>query len=56
MGKVLIIDDEKNILNTLSSILEDEGFAVSKARDGKEGLAIFEREEPDIVLPRCMDA
>ena len=50
MGKVLIIDDEKNILNTLSSILEDEGFAVSKARDGTEGLAIFAREEPDIVL------
>ena len=50
MSKVLIIDDEKDILNTLSSILEDEGFVVSKARDGKEGLDIFEREEPDIVL------
>ena len=50
MSKILIIDDEKDILNTLSSILEDEGFAVSKAMDGKEGLAIFEREKPDIVL------
>ena len=50
MGKILIIDDEKDILNTLSSILEDEGFAVLKAMDGKEGLAIFEREKPDIVL------
>jgi len=50
MSKILIIDDEKDILNTLSSILEDEGFTVSKAMDGKEGLAIFEREEPDIVL------
>ena len=50
MYKVLIIDDEKDILDTLSSILEDEGFSVSKAADGKEGLALFEREKPDIVL------
>jgi UDP-3-O-[3-hydroxymyristoyl] N-acetylglucosamine deacetylase len=50
MSKILIIDDEEDILNTLSSILEDEGFTVSKAMDGKEGLAIFEREKPDIVL------
>lgn len=50
MSKILIIDDEKDILDTLSSILEDEGFVVSKAMDGKEGLAIFEREKPDIVL------
>ncbi|MDD3846131.1 MAG: UDP-3-O-acyl-N-acetylglucosamine deacetylase [Syntrophorhabdaceae bacterium] len=50
MNKVLIIDDEKNILDSLSGILEDEGFSVLKATDGKEGLAIFEREAPDIVL------
>ncbi len=50
MNKVLIIDDEKSILDTLSLMLEDEGFAVLKAMDGKEGLAIFEKEKPDIVL------
>jgi UDP-3-O-[3-hydroxymyristoyl] N-acetylglucosamine deacetylase len=50
MSKILIIDDEKDILNTLSSILEDEGFAVYKAMDGKEGIDLFEREKPDIVL------
>ncbi len=50
MHKVLIIDDEKDILDSLSGILEDEGFSVSKAADGKEGLAIFERETPDVVL------
>ena len=50
MRKVLIIDDEKAILDSLSSILEDEGFHVSKATDGKEGLALFEREKPEIVL------
>jgi FixJ family two-component response regulator len=50
MSKVLVIDDEKSILDSLSSILEDEGFTVLKAMDGKEGLAIFEEEKPDIVL------
>jgi UDP-3-O-[3-hydroxymyristoyl] N-acetylglucosamine deacetylase len=50
MKKVLVIDDEKDIRDSLSSILEDEGFRVSKAMDGREGLAIFEREKPDIVL------
>jgi UDP-3-O-[3-hydroxymyristoyl] N-acetylglucosamine deacetylase len=50
MHKVLIIDDEKDILDSLSSILEDEGFQVSKATDGKEGLSLFEREKPEIVI------
>jgi UDP-3-O-[3-hydroxymyristoyl] N-acetylglucosamine deacetylase len=50
MHKVLIIDDEKNILDSLSGILEDEGFVVSKAADGREGLNIFDREAPDVVL------
>lgn len=50
MSKVLIIDDEKDIRESLSSILKDEGFEVSKATDGKEGLALFEREKPVIVL------
>ncbi len=50
MRKVLIIDDEKNILESLSSILGDEGFQVLKAIDGHEGLSIFEKEKPGVVL------
>lgn len=50
MHTVLIIDDERDIIDSLSGILEDEGFSVLKATDGKEGLEIFEREKPDIVL------
>jgi UDP-3-O-[3-hydroxymyristoyl] N-acetylglucosamine deacetylase len=50
MTKVLIIDDERAILESLSSILVDEGFTVCTARDGKEGLAIFKKEKPRIVL------
>ncbi len=50
MEKVLIIDDERAILESLSSILEDEGFQVFKAVDGRDGLAIFRREHPGTVL------
>jgi DNA-binding response OmpR family regulator len=37
MHKVLIIDDEKNILDSLSGILEDEGFSVSVAATRRAG-------------------
>jgi UDP-3-O-[3-hydroxymyristoyl] N-acetylglucosamine deacetylase len=50
MQKVLIIDDEKAILDSLSSILMDEGFEVFKAMEGNEGLSLFDREKPGIVL------
>jgi UDP-3-O-[3-hydroxymyristoyl] N-acetylglucosamine deacetylase len=50
MTKVLIIDDEKDILESLSSILRDEGFQVLTATDGREGLFMFEKEKPQIVL------
>ncbi|HAR95098.1 MAG TPA: UDP-3-O-[3-hydroxymyristoyl] N-acetylglucosamine deacetylase [Deltaproteobacteria bacterium] len=50
MHKVLIIDDEKAICSSLSSILQDEGFEVYTALDGKEGLALFYREKPRIVF------
>jgi UDP-3-O-[3-hydroxymyristoyl] N-acetylglucosamine deacetylase len=48
--KILIIDDEKDIVESLSSILEDEGFLVIKAEDGKKGIAAYERENPDLVI------
>ena len=50
MNKILIIDDEKSILDSLSSILTEEGFAVTTALDGREGLELFQREKPKIVL------
>jgi len=50
MDKVLLIDDEKDILDSLSSILKEEGFDVLKAASGGEGLSMFEREKPDVVL------
>jgi UDP-3-O-[3-hydroxymyristoyl] N-acetylglucosamine deacetylase len=50
MTKVLIIDDEKSIRESLSSVLKDEGFSVETAADGKEGLEKFEKEQAKVIL------
>ncbi len=47
---ILIIDDEKNICITLQGILEDEKYHVDYRNSGKEGLAEFEENEPELVL------
>jgi DNA-binding response OmpR family regulator len=48
--KVLIADDEPNILISLEFLMKREGYAVSVARDGHEALAAIQRERPDLVL------
>ncbi len=50
MAKILVIDDEAEIRNVLRQILEREGFEVSIARDGKEGLAKLDGEGADLVI------
>ena len=48
--KILIADDEPNILVSLEYLMKREGFAVSVARDGDEALAAILRERPALVL------
>jgi two-component system response regulator AtoC len=48
--KVLVIDDEAGVRRTLSMILEDEGYQVIAASDGREGLERALKEEPDLIL------
>jgi DNA-binding response OmpR family regulator len=50
MQKVLIIDDEKEIVDMLSEFLTTRGYAVSKACDGEDGLKKFDSDNPDIVM------
>ncbi|WP_129732489.1 sigma-54 dependent transcriptional regulator [Parabacteroides goldsteinii] len=50
MGKVLIIDDEKQILNLLSRIIELEGYEVLQASCCKAGLKQLEQYSPEVVL------
>lgn len=48
--RVLVIDDEASIRNSLAPILEDEGFDVFTASDGPKGLDVIKTEMPDAVL------
>ncbi len=48
--KVLVIDDEKNILESVRMVLSHEGYAVETAADGLAGIDLFKRTAPDIVL------
>lgn len=51
MGKrVLIVDDEPNILISLEFLMKREGYEVQVARDGEEGLALAGRWRPEVVL------
>ncbi len=48
--KILIIDDEPIMLENIAVYLEDSGFSVIKALDGKTGLEAFTSQQPDLVL------
>ena len=48
--KVLIVDDEPNILMSLDFLMRKEGYDVLVARNGKEALESLENKEPDMVL------
>jgi DNA-binding NtrC family response regulator len=50
MPKILIIDDEASIRNTLREILEYEKYQVEEAADGEVGLQMLENEKFDVVL------
>ncbi len=50
MAKILVIDDEKSIRDTLKEILEYEDHKVDLAADGEEGLEQFKNNKYDIVL------
>jgi two-component system alkaline phosphatase synthesis response regulator PhoP len=48
--RILIADDEPNILITLEYLMKREGYAVSVARDGAEALDTLRRERPTLLL------
>ena len=50
LPSVLIVDDEKSIVQSLSGLLSDEGFEVSTALNGYEALKVIDSESPDVVL------
>jgi len=48
--RVLVVDDDPDILDALSEILEVEGYDVQRARNGREALQRLEQGLPDLVL------
>lgn len=48
--KILVVDDDVNIVKLIKLYLEKEDFAVCTANNGKEGLAVFNREKPSAVI------
>jgi len=50
MGKILIIDDEKSIRNSLRDVLEYEKYEVAEAENGAQGIKMIQQGEFDMVL------
>jgi len=47
---IFIIDDDPDIRDLVRAVLESAGFATKTAANGSEGIALFEGENPDLVL------
>ncbi len=50
MARILVVDDEKSIRNTLKDVLEYEKYEVDLAEDGAAGISMFSQETYDVVL------
>lgn len=50
MKKILIVDDEKPISDIIKFNLTKEGYDTVTAFDGKEAVAVFEEEKPDLII------
>jgi DNA-binding response OmpR family regulator len=48
--RILLVDDDAEIVESLRLALESNGYKVLIARDGNQGLALSERENPDLVI------
>jgi DNA-binding response OmpR family regulator len=49
-GRVLVVEDEKDISLGIRTVLERSGFAVSSTADGRDGLRVFHDVRPDLVV------
>ena len=48
--KILLVEDEQTILDSLAFSLGKEGCAILTASSGQDALAVFERDKPDAIL------
>jgi CheY-like chemotaxis protein len=48
--QVLVVDDEKDIVEFLTQLLEDNGYEVKSANDGLEAMNLVQESKPDLIL------
>jgi DNA-binding response OmpR family regulator len=48
--RVLLVDDDAEIVESMRTVLESKGYEILVARDGNQGLLLAEREKPDLVV------
>jgi DNA-binding response OmpR family regulator len=48
--RILLVDDDAEIIESLRLALEAQSYQVLVARDGNQGLALIERENPDLII------
>jgi DNA-binding NtrC family response regulator len=56
MKTILLVDDEYALVETLTELLQDEGYRVIAAANGKDGLTRASAENPDLVIHGSDDA
>jgi two-component system, cell cycle response regulator DivK len=49
MKKILIVDDDPNIIDYLTTLFEDNGYSTFSAHDVQEGLDLAKKEIPDLI-------
>jgi DNA-binding response OmpR family regulator len=48
--RILLVDDDPEIIEALRYALESKGYEIMIARDGNQGLSMAERDDPDLVI------
>ncbi len=48
--RILLVDDDYEIIESMKMALESRGYQILVARDGNQGLAMAEREDPDLMI------
>ena len=48
--RILLVDDDREIVESMRVALDAGGYEIMVARDGNQGLALAEREDPDLVI------
>ncbi len=50
MSRVLVVDDDKDVVDLVRFLLEKDGHEVFEANDGLQGIAAAEQEHPDLII------